>query len=62
MLGQAQKMRVNWQTGKSGGGQNDHLYSKKQMDKELQAFVQKMVENAVNQREKKRRWNSPLRS
>ena len=27
---------------------------KKQSDKELQAFVQKMVENAVNQQEKKR--------
>ena len=54
MLDQAQKMRANWQTGNSGGGQNDRLYTKKQTDKELQAFVQRMVENAVNQQEKKR--------
>ena len=55
MLDQAQKMRANWQSGKSGGGQNDRLYAKKQSDKELEAFVQKMVENAVNQQEKKRK-------
>ena len=55
MVDQEQKMRANWQSGKSGGGQNDHLYAKKQTDKELQAFVQKMVENAVNQQEKKRK-------
>ena len=55
MLDQAQKMRANWQSGKSGGGQNDRLYAKKQTDKELQAFVQQMVENAVNQQEKKRK-------
>jgi len=55
MLDQAQKMRANWQTGKSGGGQNDRLYTKKQTDKELHAFVERMVENAVNQQEKKRK-------
>ena len=55
MLDQAQKMRANSQSGKSGGGQNDRLYAKKQSDKELQAFVQKMVVNAVNQQEKKRK-------
>ena len=55
MLDQAQKMRANWQSGKSGGGQNDRLYAKKQTDKELQAFLQRMVENAVNQQEKKRK-------
>ena len=55
MLDQAQKMRANWQTGKSGGGRNDRLYAKKQSDNELQAFVQKMVENAVNQQEKSAR-------
>ena len=55
MLDQAQKMRANWQTGKSGGGQNDCLYTKKQADKELHAFVQRMVENAVDQQEKKRK-------
>ena len=38
---------------KSGSGQNDCLYAKKQNDKELQAFVQKMVENAVKQQDKK---------
>ena len=38
MLDQGQKMRANWQSGKSGGGQNDRLYAKKQADKELQAF------------------------
>ena len=43
------------QSGKSGGGQNDRLYTKKQTDKELHAFVQRMVENAVNQQEKKRK-------
>ena len=53
MLDQAQKMRANWQTGKLGGGQNDGLYTKKQTDKELHAFVHRMVENAVNQQEKK---------
>ena len=53
MLDQAQKMRANWQTGKSGGGQNDRLYTKKQADKELHAFVQRMVENAVNQKKRK---------
>ena len=55
MLDQAQKMRANWQCGKSGGGQNDRLYAKKQNDKENQAFVQKMVENAVKQQDKKRK-------
>ena len=55
MLDQAQKMRANWRTGKSGGGQNDLLYTRKQTDKELQAFVQIMVENAVNQQDKKRK-------
>ena len=60
MLDQAQKMRANWQSGKLGGGQNDRLYAKKQTDKELQAFVQRMDENAVNQQEKKRRpeWST----
>ena len=53
MLDQAQKMRANWQSGKSGGSQNDCLYEKKQTDKELHAFVQRMVGNAVNQQEKK---------
>ena len=52
MLDQAQKMRANWQTGKTGGGQNDRLFAKKQNDKELHAFVQRKVENAVNQQEK----------
>ena len=33
MLNQAQKMRANWQSGKSGGGQNDRLYAKKQTEK-----------------------------
>ena len=55
MLDQAQKMRANWQTGKLGGGQNDRLYTTKQADKELHAFVQRMVENAVTQQEKKRK-------
>ena len=55
MLDQAQKMRANWQSGKSEGGQNDRLYAKKQTDKKLQAFVQRMVENAVNQQGKKRK-------
>ena len=40
---------------KVGDGQNDRLYTKKQTDKELHAFVQRMVENAVNQQEKKRK-------
>ena len=55
MLDQAQKMRANWQTGKTGGGQNDRLFAKKQNNKELHAFVQRMFENAVNQQEKKRK-------
>ena len=55
MLDQAQKRRANWHSGKSGGGQNDHLYAQKQSDTELQAFVQKMVENAVSQQDKKRK-------
>ena len=36
MLDQPKKMRANWQSGTSGGGQNDRLYAKKQMDKEQQ--------------------------
>ena len=55
MVGQAQKMRANWQSGKLGGGQNDRLYAKKQTDKELHALVQQRVENAVKQQEKKRK-------
>ena len=55
MLDQAQKVRASWQTGKSGGGQNDHLFAKKQNDKDMHAFVSRMVENAVNQQEKKRK-------
>ena len=55
MLDQAQKMRANWQSGKLGGGQNNRPYANKQTDNELQAFVQKMVENAVKQQDKKRK-------
>ena len=55
MLDQAQKMRANWQTGKTEGGQNDRLFAKIQNDNELHAFVQRMVEKAVNQQEKKRK-------
>ena len=43
MLDQAQKMRANWQPGKSGGGQNYRLYAKKQSDKELQALFRKWL-------------------
>ena len=34
---------------------SDRLFTKKQADKELRAFVQRMVENAVNQQEKERK-------
>ena len=62
MLDQAQKMRTNWQTGKSGGSQNNHLYAKKKEDKELHALVQKMVNGAVKQQETKRKraWSTLL--
>jgi hypothetical protein len=59
MMDQAKKMRSAWQTTSSkGAGQNDRIFQKKGHEKDLHAFVQKMVQGAMQQQSKKRKAGS----